>query len=171
MKIRLILILLVIGLVACGRPLPGERPGPDRPTIGPTFPAHMPGAKTIYLGVAIRHPDVAGPVHGRITMVMDAVDTITQFHGIAAGAPLPLSTEVDSGFEYPMDINPGYPNVVLFKISGTVVGRFKGERVECWIRDSEYGYYSQNRTYVNPRVPSAVITAECFARIAPPLPE
>lgn len=173
---RLLIPSLLLGLLvlACQRPTPGDRPGPnDRErhvTVGPTFPGHAPGAKTIYLGVAIRHPDVAGVVRGRIGITMDALDTVTQFHGFAAGQPLPWEIEVDSGFEYPMDINPGYPNQVLFTITGIIVGRKAGERVECWIRDKDYAYYDQDYTLVNKRVPSAPARVHCSAFVNPPPP-
>lgn len=147
---RVLLLALVVGLLAsgCQRPTPGERPGPDRPTVGPTFQRFGPDvARTVLLGVKLLNAD-GDPIPGRITIYADAVDT-KGGRGVAA-SKFPINTEVNSGWEYQIQVARTYQLPVVFVLKATAIGLDPGEQVECYFQDGDppFGIYDRKRNRV-----------------------
>lgn len=166
---RVLLLTLVAGLLAggCQRPLPGERPGPDHPTIGPTFP-FQPQNRHFIIGTLLRNADGA-VMAGRIGIYADAVDSAGGRGRSPKGKSyFPIETIVDSNWKFPFDIPFGYELDVNITMDATAFGLEPGERIESYIVEDtglNYIYYDQKHS-VAPRVnPHQPLHADCFVKI------
>lgn len=160
-------VVVALLLAGCGRPLPGERPGPDRPTIGPTFP-FQPQNRHFLLGVVVRNTDGA-IMAGRIAVTADAVDA-KGGRGTPAGGSsrFPMDATVDSGWMFPFDVPPNYPLDIHVVLTATVVGLEAGERVECSIVEDtglNYVYFDEGFARAPRQIPHQPLTAHCEATI------
>jgi hypothetical protein len=160
----LILIAVVMLLSGCKVPRQPGDIGPAPPTPPPTFP-HQPGWHTVIFGAMLLNSD-GDPIPGRISVYADAVDT-TGAHGTSAGVHLPIDREVDSGWEFQVQVSPEHPHPVIFGLRVIAIGLDHREQVYCYLRDELYAYYDQNwnrATGTNPRAPR---TVNCATTITP----
>jgi hypothetical protein len=157
------LITCLLALTGCAPQGRRPDPGTTQPTR-PHGPPGIPGFRDIYLGVQVRSAE--GVQQARISVLVDAFDDEGK-RGTRFSTSLPYDTEVDSGWEYRLQIAPDFPHTVYVLIHGTAVGLKPGQYIECWIRDSLGTYYDQEYTTVSKQVPSGAITARCAASIPP----
>lgn len=160
-------IVALLSAAGCGRPIPGERPGDDRPTVGPTFRRFPPDvARTIMIGAQLLNAD-GDPIPGRISVYADAIDS-QGGRGVSAGR-FPINTEVDSGWEYMAQVGRQYEYPVVFALKVTAVGLSHREQVRCYFQDGDppFGYWDDQRNRAIGTNPSAPRTVNCAFSLLP----
>lgn len=113
------LCAVLLGNGACVPRAPGAAAPSRRPTVGPVLP-HQPGYRKVKLTVMVRDRD-QNQIRGRLYVVVDAVAAGDRGNP-ARGQRLPLDREVDSGWTFPLEIDPEYRVPITFTLDAVTIG-------------------------------------------------
>lgn len=145
-------------------PLPGQ-PNDRPPRNEPRGPVNNldPGLDDKIVAAGVWVLDKRGEiVHGRVTMVFNAVATDGGKNGVLGRSQ--WDAEVDSGYRWMTALTRYQESPVVFEVTATYVGGREGDKVMCSLVSNGTVLDSQ----ISDVFDRAPATAHCYASVAPP---